>query len=88
MRLTDWVYERALLVTPEPAGVSALIVAELQPPPGDVHHTGHPHLADPHLVHHLQLHPHLEHALHTLVDNLKRGVLKIVLQQLSSLVTL
>ena len=76
MILTDWVNEGALLVTPESAGVPALVVAELQPPAGDIHHAGHPHLADPHLVHHLQLHPHLEHALNTLVDNLNVGVLQ------------
>ena len=65
--------EGALLVAPEP--VLAHVVAELEPPAGDVHHTGYPHLADPHLIHHLQLHPDLEHALHTLVDNLKVKIL-------------
>merc|ERR1719431_1000025 len=65
------VYERTLLVTPEPVRLATVTVVtrQLQSPASDVHHRGHPHLANPHLVHHLQLHADLEDALDTLVDN-------------------
>ena len=54
-------YERRLLVAPEHVVVVAdVVVLELEAAAGDGHDGGHAHLADAHLVHHLQLHAGLE----------------------------
>ena len=49
------VYERALLVAPESLlAPAAVVIGQLQAPARYVHHRRHAHLADTHLVHHLE----------------------------------
>ncbi len=50
----DGVYERRIIVAPEPHHpAAAVVVRQLEATTRDVHDGRHSHLADPHLVHHL-----------------------------------
>jgi hypothetical protein len=49
-------YERRVLMAPESLlSPAAIVICQLEPPARDIHHCGHSHLADPHLVHNLNI---------------------------------